>query len=112
MPFVIELCPKDLRPNIEWRGVPFITGVLTTVIQLSHRRRRLFLDLFFSEEHARSQDDHRHQGGERSLSAMWCARSIFGSLASVGDAVPVWTYCAAILLSIAGSAGGHGARGA
>ena len=34
MPFVIELFPKDMRPNIEWRGVPFITGVLTTVIQL------------------------------------------------------------------------------
>src|ERR1700754_3028696 len=34
MPFAIELLPKAARPNIEWRGVPFLPGVLTTVIQL------------------------------------------------------------------------------
>src|SRR4051812_23057439 len=45
MPFAIELLPKDMRPNIEWRGVPFITGVLTTVIQLLTGVGGLFLDL-------------------------------------------------------------------
>src|SRR5207237_5466874 len=30
MPFVVEAVPPTARPNIEWRGVPFITGVLTT----------------------------------------------------------------------------------
>ncbi|MEA2874378.1 MAG: uncharacterized protein QOH67_4356, partial [Hyphomicrobiales bacterium] len=34
MPFMIQLLPARARPNIEWRGVPFVTGVLTTVIQL------------------------------------------------------------------------------
>src|SRR6476661_5509028 len=34
LPFAIELLPRAWRPNIEWRGVPFLTGVLTTVIQL------------------------------------------------------------------------------
>src|SRR5215212_8359558 len=27
MPFVVEAVPITARPNIEWRGVPFITGV-------------------------------------------------------------------------------------
>src|SRR5437879_3026245 len=33
-PFVVEVLPVGMRPNIEWRGVPFLTGVLTTVIQI------------------------------------------------------------------------------
>src|SRR5437016_6674186 len=28
MPFAVEILPVRMRPNIEWRGVPFITGVL------------------------------------------------------------------------------------
>src|SRR5262245_37835464 len=28
MPFLVELIPARARPNIEWRGVPFLTGVL------------------------------------------------------------------------------------
>src|SRR5262245_40172380 len=28
MPFLIEALPAHMRPNIEWRGVPFLTGVL------------------------------------------------------------------------------------
>src|SRR6476620_7682058 len=34
MPFAIEVLPVVARPNIEWRGVPFVTGVLTTVVQV------------------------------------------------------------------------------
>src|SRR5215470_830547 len=29
MPFAVEIIPASMRPNIEWRGVPFITGLLT-----------------------------------------------------------------------------------
>src|SRR3954471_11317721 len=28
--FVVEALPVAMRPNIEWRGVPFVTGILTT----------------------------------------------------------------------------------
>ncbi len=49
MPFAIEALPRDMRPNIEWRGVPFITGVLTTVIQVLAGVGGLFLDIFFQK---------------------------------------------------------------
>src|SRR6266446_3135854 len=49
MPFVVEFLPAALRPNIEWRGVPFVTGVLTTIIQLFAGVGGLFLDIFFQK---------------------------------------------------------------
>src|ERR1700730_6238107 len=33
MPFLVEVVPAGMRPNIEWRGVPLLTGVLTTTVQ-------------------------------------------------------------------------------
>jgi uncharacterized membrane protein YfcA len=49
MPFTVEVLPARLRPNIEWRSVPFITGVLTTVIQFLAGVGGLFLDIFFQK---------------------------------------------------------------
>ena len=49
LPFLIELLPAKARPNIEWRGVPFLTGVLTTVIQLLTGVGGMFLDIFFQK---------------------------------------------------------------
>ena len=49
MPFTVEVLPAFMRPNIEWRGVPFITGILTTVIQFMAGVGGLFLDLFFQK---------------------------------------------------------------
>jgi len=44
MPFAIEALPAAARPNIEWRGVPFLTGVATTVIQILAGVGVMFLD--------------------------------------------------------------------
>jgi uncharacterized membrane protein YfcA len=49
MPFAIEVLPREWRPNIEWRGVPFVTGVLTTIIQVLAGVGGLFLDIFFQK---------------------------------------------------------------
>src|SRR5262249_9815378 len=49
MPFVIEVMPAALRPNIERRGVPFFTGMVTTVIQILAGVGGLFLDIFFQK---------------------------------------------------------------
>ena len=49
MPFRSSCCRRAARPNIEWRGVPFVTGVLTTVIQLLTGVGGLFLDIFFQK---------------------------------------------------------------
>jgi uncharacterized membrane protein YfcA len=49
MPFVVEALPAVMRPNIEWHGVPFLTGVLTTVVQVLAGVGGLFLDIFFQK---------------------------------------------------------------
>src|SRR5579864_8310210 len=49
MPFVIEVLPRAIRPNIEWRSVPFVTGVLTTIVQVLAGVGGLFLDIFFQK---------------------------------------------------------------
>ena len=49
MPFAVELLPASWRPNIEWRGVPFVTGLLTTVIQFLSGVGGPFLDIFFQK---------------------------------------------------------------
>lgn len=49
MPFVIDLLPARARPNIEWRGMPFFTGIFTTIVQLLAGVGGLFLDIFFQK---------------------------------------------------------------
>ena len=67
LPFAIELLPARARPNIEWRGVPFVTGVLTTIIQLLTGVGGLFLDIFFQKSQLDRKDHDRHQGGDADL---------------------------------------------
>ena len=64
MPFAVEALPAAARPNIEWRGVPFLTGVLDHRDPDPGRRRRHVPRHFLPEEHARPQDHQRHQGGD------------------------------------------------
>jgi hypothetical protein len=75
IPFAVEALPAALRPNIEWRGVPFFTGVVTTIIQILSRRRAVSRRLL-PEEHARPQDHQRHQGGRANLQSRR-ARALF-----------------------------------
>ena len=49
MPFAVEALPESLRPNIEWRGVPFVTGFFTTIIQFISGVGGPFLDIFFQK---------------------------------------------------------------
>src|SRR5207237_7671203 len=49
MPFVVEALPAAMRPNIEWRRVPLLTGVVTTVVQILSGVGGLFLDIFFQK---------------------------------------------------------------
>ena len=49
MPFAVEILPKSWRPNIEWRGVPFFTGIFTTIIQFMSGVGGPFLDIFFQK---------------------------------------------------------------
>src|SRR5260370_9758467 len=49
MPFLVEALPAAIRPNIERQGVPFLTGMATTVIQIFAGVGGLFLDIFFQK---------------------------------------------------------------
>lgn len=47
--FMIEVLPAAWRPSIEWRGVPFASGFLTTVVQFMAGVGGMFLDIFFQK---------------------------------------------------------------
>jgi uncharacterized membrane protein YfcA len=102
MPFAIELLPARARPNIEWRGVPFVTGVLTTVIQLLTGVGGLFLDIFFQKSMLDRKTTIATKAVTQTFSHM--VRALyFGSFVGIADAVPLWTYLPAVALSIGGT---------
>jgi uncharacterized membrane protein YfcA len=102
MPFLIEILPATARPNIEWRGVPFITGVLTTLVQLIAGVGGQFLDIFFQK----SLLDRKTTVATKAVTQTFAhlLRLIyFGSLAGAMDIVPIWVHAPAILLAIVGT---------
>lgn len=101
-PFLIELLPARARPNIEWRGIPFLTGALTTVVQLLTGVGGLFLDIFFQK----STLDRKTTVGTKAMTQTFShvvRIAYFGSLAGFTEVVPVWSYPPAILLAIVGT---------
>ena len=83
MPFATEAVPQSIRPNIEWRGVPFITGVCTTVVQFMAGVGGLFLDIFFNK----SSLDRKTTIATKAITQTFShvvRGAYFGSLAGVG----------------------------
>jgi uncharacterized protein len=99
MPFAIEALPRELRPNIEWRGVPFITGVLTTVIQVLAGVGGLFLDIFFQKSKLDRKTTNATKATVQSLSHVIRA-AYFGSLTGLAS-VPKWALVPSIALAVA-----------
>jgi len=102
LPFLIELLPARARPNIEWRGVPFLTGFLTTIIQLLTGVGGLFLDIFFQK----SMLDRKTTIATKAVTQTFShvVRAVyFGSFTGLVDAVPLWLFVPAIALSMAGT---------
>jgi uncharacterized protein len=101
MPFVVEALPAAMRPNIEWRGVPLLTGIVTTIIQILSGVGGLFLDMFFQK----SMLDRKTTNATKAVAQTFShvVRALyFGSLSGIGD-LPVWATGPAILLAIAGT---------
>ena len=84
MPFMVEVLPQSMRPNIEWRGVPFITGIFTTVIQFLAGVGGLFLDIFFNKSRLDRKTTNATKAITQTFSHVLRA-AYFGSLAGVGD---------------------------
>ena len=88
MPFAIEVLPRDWRPNIEWRGVPFVTGVLTTIIQVLAGVGGLFLDIFFQKSMLDRKTTNATKATVQSLSHV--VRIVyFGSVSGIGERAEV-----------------------
>jgi uncharacterized membrane protein YfcA len=101
MPFAIEALPAAARPNIDWRGVPFLTGVATTVIQILAGVGGMFLDIFFQKSMLDRKTTNATKAVTQSFSHV--VRALyFGSLSGIGD-VPLWATGPAILLAIGGT---------
>ncbi len=101
-PFLAEIIPAAWRPNIEWRGIPFLTGVLTTFMQLFSGVGGMFLDMFFQK----SMLDRKTTVGTKAITQTFghiLRGAYFGSFGFVDEAVPFWSYAPAILLAIAGT---------
>src|SRR5581483_7941274 len=101
MPFALELLPAAMRPNIEWRGVPFVTGILTTLVQVLAGVGGLFLDIFFQKSMLDRKTTNATKATVQSLSHI--VRAVyFGSVAGWHE-VPYVGVAPAILLAIAGT---------
>jgi uncharacterized protein len=101
MPFTVAVLPEAMRPNIEWPGVPFITGVFTTVIQFLAGVGGLFLDIFFN----RSQLDRKTTNATKAITQTFShvlRAAYFGSLAGVGH-LEVMVWGPGIVLALAGA---------
>ena len=101
MPFVVEVLPASMRPNIEWRGVPLFTGVVTTIIQILAGVGGLFLDIFFQKSTLDRKTTSATKAVAQSFSHIVRA-FYFGSLSGISD-LPPWAPAPAILLAVAGT---------
>src|SRR6266851_4894142 len=101
MPFLVEALPVVIRPNIQRRGVPFFTGMVTTVVQILAGVGGLFLDIFFQKSTLDRKTTNATKAVTQSFSHV--VRALyFGSLSGIGD-LPVWATPPAILLAVAGT---------
>ena len=103
MPFLVELVPARARPNIEWRGVPFLTGVLTTIVQFLTGVGGLFLDIFFQKSLLDRKTTLATKAVAQTASHVLRA-SYFISFGSIGDEISLWNMLVAIALAIGGTA--------
>ncbi len=102
MPYMIEVIPRHRQPSIEWRGMPSLSGYVTTTIQLLAGNGGMFLDIFFQK----STLDRRTTLATKAFCQTFgnVARlGYFGTLGGVSEAFPLWAFLPAILLVIAGT---------
>jgi len=102
MPFAVELLPLRARPNIEWPGVPFVTGFLTTVVQFMAGVGGPFLDVFFQKSLLDRKTTLATKAVTQSFSHVLRA-AYFGSFGTVQTFDAPWTLAGAIVVAIVGT---------
>ena len=84
MPFVVQVLPANAQPNIEWRYVPFFTGIGTTVIQFIAGVGGLFFDIFFQKSSLDRRTTNATKAAAQTFSHVLRV-AYFGSLVGFGD---------------------------
>jgi uncharacterized membrane protein YfcA len=103
MPFAVQVLPANVQPNIEWRYVPFFTGIGTTIIQFMAGVGGLFFDIFFQKSSLDRRTTNATKAAAQTFSHL-IRVAYFGSLVGFGDLkTEVWA--PAIVLAIAGAVG-------
>jgi uncharacterized protein len=101
MPFLVEAIPAAMRPNIEWRGVPFVTGVLTTIVQFLAGVGGLFLDIFFQKSSLDRKTTNATKAVTQTFSHLLRAL-YFGSFSAFHN-LEIWMWLPAVVLAIGGA---------
>ena len=102
IPYLIELLPRHHHPNIEWRGVPLLSGLVTTAIQLVAGNGGLLLDIFFQK----SLLDRRMTVATKAICGAvgnLARMAYFGTIAGVEESFVLWAFIPAAILTIAGT---------
>jgi len=102
LPFAIEALPKSARPNIEWRGMPFITGFLTTIVQFMAGVGGPFLDVFFQKSMLDRKTTLATKAVTQTFSHVLRAL-YFGSFGAVHFIEEPWLYLVGIVVAVAGT---------
>ena len=90
-----------MRPNIEWRGVPVVTGFLTTIVQILSGVGGLMLDIFFQKSMLDRKTVNATKAVAQTFSHVvrW---TYFGSLAGMSN-LRLWIVAPAVALGIGGA---------
>jgi uncharacterized membrane protein YfcA len=91
IPYAIELLPKSWHASIEWRGVPVLTGLATTAIQLIAGNGGLLMDVFFQK----SALDRKTTVATKAICGTVgnVGRIVyFGTLAGIDETFPLWAF--------------------
>jgi uncharacterized protein len=102
MPFAVEALSVSARPNIEWRGVPFFTGVMTTIIQFLAGVGGLFLDIFFQKSSLDRKTTNATKAVTQTFSHV--LRAIYFGSFSASHELKISIWLPAMVLAIGGSA--------
>jgi uncharacterized membrane protein YfcA len=102
MPFGVEALPARARPNIEWRGMPFVTGFLTTIVQFMAGVGGPFLDVFFQKSMLDRKTTLATKAVTQSFSHVLRA-AYFGSFGMVQSFDQPWLYGGAVIVAIIGT---------
>ena len=102
LPFCIEALPAGARPNIQWRGMPFVTGFLTTIVQFMAGVGGPFLDVFFQKSTLDRKTTLATKAVTQTFSHVLRAL-YFGSFGATQAFESPWPYLLAILVAVAGT---------